>query len=163
MLRGEEERSAVARDEWQRNPAGDSHHNNDLARPLMSNHDEEQNVSHSSQWWEDEDDHAGHNNFEMEESFTNIEHESSGWLSRLSTRFSSKRKGSENSFQPSGATQYENNEFAPVNEDLEFQPPASEARQVNSDSNHTPTPPWLEDDKTSEVNDRKDLSWTKEN
>ena len=164
ILREEEELSAVARDEWQRNPEGDSHQNNDLTRPLISNNDEEQNANHSSQWWEDDDDHAGRNNFEMEESFTSIEHESSGWLSRLSKRFYPKREGNENSFKSSGANQYENNEFSPVNEDLELQPSASEARQVNSDSSHPPTPPWLEDDKTSEGKDgRKDLSWTKEN
>ncbi len=170
MLREEAERSALARNEWQRDPTGESVQN-ELSTPLMSNIDEFQNAGNSSQWWEDDDnDHHNDNILHMEESMTSIEPESSGgsWMKRLSKRVLPSKQSESKSYQPLEMNQSDDDsDFKPVERDVEFQQTATEARNVNSDasdSNTTSTPPWFEDNTSArEDSDEKDLSWTREN
>ncbi len=173
LLREEEERSTVARDQWERNPSDIAEiDQNDLTTPLMSDTNDSQNTNHSSKWWED--DNNGNSSENNDDFFTeqptpnNIEKEEQGsWLSRLSKRMSSKRESTE-SYSSSGQQHHSlernNDDFSPVNSDIEFQASfTANAKEGYSDSNHTPVPPWMEDDKKDDtVSAPKDLSWAQD-
>ncbi len=143
-----------------------------LTSPLIeNNHNEANDLFHppnesTSQWWED--DNPDESNHAKKESMVTIEHNKrKSWISRLSWRSSSR-----NESDTSVAHNNNGNDdlFSPIDEEIEFQEPAPDARTLAASFNESDnidnsiTPSWVEDGDISQLtsNNDTDLSWTRD-